>query len=113
MPAFGSVTSTQDVNKNTSSNPTPGSTVSIDATLGNLFKWTAGENETVNVTAGQLAGRDITLLISNDGILARTITLGTGFVGIGAIVGTVNKTVALRFQSDGTNFYELSRTLLL
>lgn len=110
MPAFGSILSTSDVNVNTSSAPTPGATINLDAAVGNLFKWTAGENETVNVTAGQQAGRVITLMITNDAVI-RTITLGTGIVSVGVIVGTALKTAVVVLQSDGTNFYELSRTL--
>lgn len=110
MPAFGAILSTQDLSKNASSSPTPGATVSIDATLGNLFKWTAGENESINITAGQQAGRVITLMVTNDA-LARTLTMGTGIVSLGVIVGTALKTAVVVLQSDGTNFYELSRTL--
>lgn len=93
-----------------SSSPTPGATMNLGASAGNLFKWTAGENETVNITSGQQAGRVITFMITNDAII-RTITMGTGIVSIGAIVGTALKTAVVVLQSDGTNFYELSRTL--
>lgn len=110
MAVLGTILSTQDMSKNVSSAPTPGAAVSIDATLGNLFKWTAGENETVNITAGQQAGRVITFMITNDAVI-RTITLGTGIVSLGTIVGTALKTAVVVLQSDGTNFYELSRTL--
>ncbi len=110
MAVLGAILSTQDMGKNTSSSPTPGATVSVDATLGNLFKWTAGENETVNITAGQQAGRVITLMITNDAVI-RTITLGTGIVSVGVVVGTALKTAVVVLQSDGTNFYKLSRTL--
>src|SRR5262249_32297075 len=101
MAAFGTITSTQDMAKNASSSPTPGATVSIDATLGNLFTWTAGEMETVNVTAGQQAGRMITFMITNDAT-PRTITLGTGISSTGVIVGTALKTAVAVFQSNGT-----------
>lgn len=110
MALLGAILSTQDMSKNASSSPTPGVTVSIDGTLGNLFKWTAGENETVNITDGQQAGRVITFMIANDA-LARTITMGTGIVSAGVIVGTALKTAVVVLQSDGTNYYELSRTL--
>lgn len=110
MTVLGSILSTADVSRNTSSNPTPGAAVALDASLANLFKWTAGENETVTISAGQQAGRVITLMIVNDAII-RTITLSTGVVSIGTIVGTALKTAVVVLQSDGTNFYELSRTL--
>lgn len=110
MATLGSIAANVDVDRNIVGTPAAGATVSIDATLGNIFKWTSGENETVNITAGQLAGRIITLMITNNA-LARTITLGTGFVSLGVIVGTALKTSMSVFQSDGTSFYELSRTL--
>lgn len=110
MPAFGTILTTSDVNVNASVSPTPGSTINLNAASGNIFKWTAGENETVNVTAGQQAGRVITLMIANDAVI-RTITLGTGIVSAGVIVGTALKTGVVVLQSDGTSYYELSRTL--
>ena len=110
MTALGTILSTADVDRNTSSSPTPGGTINLDASSAKLFKWTASENETVNITAGQQAGRVITLMIVNDA-LARTVTLGTGLVSTGVIIGTALKTSVAVFQSDGTNFYELSRTL--
>lgn len=110
MSTFGTILTTAEVRADSSTSPTPGATINIDASTANLFKWTAGENETVNITAGQKAGRVITFMITNDAII-RTITLGTGIVSLGAIVGTALKTGVVVLQSDGTNFYELSRTL--
>ena len=110
MAALGAILTTSEVGVQASAAPTPGATVSINASTANLFKWTAGENETVNITAGQQAGRIITIMIVNDA-LARTITFGTGIVSLGVIIGTALKTAVSVFQSDGTNFYELSRTL--
>lgn len=103
-------------NMNTSSGQiavTPSATISIDATLGNIAKWTAGENETVNSTGTQFMGQELTLIITNDGSLIRTITLGTGFKPSATVVGTVSKTAVLHFVSDGTSFWESARTLLL
>ena len=110
MSALGAINSTSEVRIDASVNPTPGATISIDASTANLFKWTSGETETVNITAGQKAGRVITFMITNDAII-RTITLGTGIISVGAIVGTALKTAVVVLQSDGINFYELSRTL--
>jgi cellulase/cellobiase CelA1 len=110
MSAFGAINSASEVSVAASSSPTPGATINIDASTANLFKWTAGETETVNITAGQKAGRVITLMVTNDAVI-RTITLGTGIVSAGTIVGTALKTAIVVLQSDGTNFYELSRTL--
>lgn len=110
MTAFGAINSTAEVSVAASASPTPGATINIDASTANLFKWTAGENETINITAGQKAGRVITLMITNDAII-RTLTLGTGIISVGTVVGTALKTAVVVLQSDNTNFYELSRTL--
>ena len=110
MSVFGTINTTSEVRVDASSSPTPGTTMNLDASVANLFKWTSGENETVNITAGQKAGRVITFRIVNDAII-RTITLETGIVSVGVIVGTALKTTMVVLQSDGTAFYELSRTL--
>lgn len=92
---------------------TPGATVTI--TFDNTFtqtivSWTAGETETVNLSGTQKAGMFLILMITNDA-LARTITLGTGMTSTGVIVGTALKTAIVVMLSNGTTFYELSRTL--
>lgn len=110
MARLGAITSPTELDCNVMVNPTPGATVTIDCTTGNLFSWTAGENETVNISGTQKAGQIITFMIANDA-LARTITLGTGIVSSGIIVGTALKTAVAVFQSNGQSFYELSRTL--
>lgn len=110
MSVLGAVLSTAEISVQASASPTPGATVNLDASTANLFKWTAGESETVNITAGQKAGRVITLMITNDAVI-RVITLGTGIVSLGVITGTALKTAVVVLQSEGTNFYELSRTL--
>lgn len=110
MSVFGAINSASEVRVDSSTAPTPGAAVSIDASTASLFKWTAGENETINITAGQKAGRVITFMITNDAVI-RTLTLGTGIVSTGVVVGTALKTAVIVLQSDGTNYYELSRTL--
>lgn len=110
MARLGGIISSTDLDSNSMVAATPGAIVTIDCTTGNLFVWTAGENETVNITGTQKAGQKITFMITNDA-LARTITLGTGMVSLGVIVGTALKTAVAVFQSNGTSFYELSRTL--
>lgn len=93
--------------------PTPSATVSVAIPIDArdvVAKWTAGENETINLTGTQKTGQSLTLLIGNDA-LARTLTLGTGLVSLGVVVGTALKTAVLSFRSDGTSFYEVSRTL--
>lgn len=94
---------------------TPGATVTLTHhQFTNVYaKWTAGEAETVNASGTQKAGQRMNLLILNDATLGRTITFGTGFKPSATVVGTISKVASISFLSDGTNWYELSRTLLL
>lgn len=111
---WGAVLSTADVNVNSQQiSATPGATVTLDITTGTFAKWTAGEAETVNASGTQFAGQNLTCIIVNDGTLGRVITFGTGFKSIGVLTGTISKVGVIKFISDGTNFYELARTLLL
>lgn len=82
---------------------TAGATVSLDVDAAQVYEWTAGENETINLTGTFTAGKTIALLITNDGT-ARTITFGTGFRTYPAQVGIVNKQMLVNFESDGTAF---------
>lgn len=94
------------------SSPTPGATVTLTLVDGvELYKWTAGEAETVNCSGTQKIGQTITCQILDSG--GRTITFGTGFKASDTIAGTNGKTATITFRSDGTNFYELSRTLAI
>lgn len=90
--------------------PTPGATVAITISTGaKTFKWTAGEDETVNISGTQLAGQEITCQILDSG--TRTITFGTGFKAAATVVGVNGKTATVTFRSDGTNFYEIGRAV--
>lgn len=94
-------------------NPTPGATVSIAIPIDVrdiLCSWTASENEIINLSGTQKNGQYLVLKITNDA-LARTITMGTGLVSTGVMVGTALKIAQAIFRSDGSNFIELSRTL--
>lgn len=114
MAKLGAILSTSDIGVPGSLvSPTPGATVTITVTAGAVFKWTSGENETVNASGTQIAGQMVTLIITNDATLARTITLGTGFASAGVLIGTTLKTAVLNFVSDGTTLWEMSRTAAL
>lgn len=93
-------------------NPTPGSTVTLTidpAVPHHQFAWTAGENETVNVSGTPRDGQTMTLLISNDATLARVITLGTGISGNGTIIGVASKKSIAHLEANGGTFFERSR----
>lgn len=90
--------------------PTPGTTVAIDLTVdAKVYKWTASQDETVNISGTQLAGQEITCQILDSG--TRTITFGTGFKAAATVVGVNGKTATVTFRSDGTNFYEVGRAV--
>jgi hypothetical protein len=102
------------VRNSTSTVITPGATPSLDASLGDIFTLTPGEDETIAVT-NQAAGQEIVLVIHTSGTTSRTITFGSGFKPSGTLAtGTVDsKYFVLKFFSDGTNAYELTRTAAL
>lgn len=115
MAKFGSIMSSSNMPNGAASaiSATPGSTVTLDVTTGNHAVWTAGENETVNASGAQFASQELTCIITNDATLPRTITFGTGFKPSATVVGTVSKVAVIKFVSNGTDFYELARTLAL
>lgn len=90
---------------------TPGATVAIDATLGDFFTLTPGEDETLNVTGG-IQGQRLFLEVITSGTTSRTLTFGTNFKSTGTLATgtTTAKTFIVAFLHDGTNFVETSRT---
>lgn len=92
---------------------TPGATPAIEVVNGvdGFATWIAGEAETISISGAHLAGDMLTLLIANDGTLGRNITFGTGFVSSGIVLGVISKKSCVDFVSDGTKFYEKSRTV--
>jgi len=94
---------------------TPGTTISIpiDAKVRHhQVSWTAAQNCTVNLTGDTPAdGQTLTLLVTNDGILPRIITLGTGLSGNGVITGIVSKKSLIIFEANSGVFYERTRNV--
>lgn len=70
---------------------------------------------TINASAGGSPGQVIYVLIQDASGAGRTITFGTHFLtpGGATIVGSPATYSLIAFISDGTQFYEISRTLLL
>lgn len=94
--------------------PTPGATVTITINTEmarHQAAWTAGEAETVNISGTPKDGMVLTLIITNDGVLGRIITLGTGFSGNGTIIGVASKKSTAYFEASGGVFYELGRVV--
>jgi hypothetical protein len=91
-------------------------TITLDVQKGNVHKTTtvnATGNATINASTAGQAGQHMWVLIANDATSGKTITFGTNFLTTGTIVGTVSKSATIHFISDGTAFYEVSRTLVL
>lgn len=93
---------------------TAGATVSFaPASSVSCYTLTPGEAETINaVTAGAVAGRTYTLVVTTSGTSSYTLTFSTNFKVTGTLAtGTVSaKVFVITFIFDGTNFNEVSRT---
>ena len=87
-------------------------TVTIDLSVQHtIARWTAAQNVTVNISGTPVDGQELTLLVTNDGLLGRVLTLGTGLLGNGTALGIVSKKSVLTFVADGGTFLERGRTL--
>lgn len=86
-------------------------TVSLDPTLGDVFKLTPTGDVTLNAASAP-AGARITLVVITSGTTSRNITPNTNFKSTGALAtGTVTaKTFTINFIGDGSNLIETSRT---
>lgn len=114
MTTFGQINITNEVKDVATQTPTPAATINLTISAGkNTFvNWTASQNETVNISMGTPnTGDELTLLITNDGILPRVITFGTLLTSIGIVTGVLSKTSTVKFVSNGVNFFEVSRTV--
>ncbi len=92
------------------------SPTSVNVVLGNVYTVTtvnATGSVTFNASAGGASGQSMTIIITNDATSAKTITFGSNFVANGTLTPSgVNKVATIQFISNGTNFYEVSRTIL-
>lgn len=77
-------------------------------------KVTPTQNDTYTTTV-PAAGNIATLLILTSGTSSYTITFGSGFKTTGTLATGVTsaRIFVLQFISDGTNLYELSRTVAM
>jgi hypothetical protein len=94
--------------------PTPGATVTvtIDPTVKHTIAvWTSGEAETINISGTPQDGSILTMIISNDAVLARILTPNTGLSGLGIATGIASKKSTISYVAYGGTFYETSRTI--
>lgn len=96
--------------------PTPGITVTltIDTTIQHtVARWTAAQATTINISGTPVDGQELTVIITNDGVLARLLTFGTGFSSTGTLLGTLSKKGVVSFVADAGAFIERSRALAI
>lgn len=113
MPNLGTILSTSNVKPRVTISVTPGATpaVAVTSNSDGFAAWTAGEAEALAISGAHTAGDYLTMLITNDAVLPRVITFGTGFVSSGIVTGVASKTSCVEFVSNGTNFIEASRVV--
>jgi hypothetical protein len=87
--------------------------MTIDVTGGDVHKIrtipNAG-NATLGAATAGLAGQHMWIIIANDNASAKTITFGANLLSTGPLAGTTGKSATIHFVSDGTAWYEVSRT---
>lgn len=94
--------------------PTPSATVTltIDTTTKHVLAvWTAGEAETINISGTPQDGTMLTTLVTNDGVLGRTLTFNTGLSSSAVAIGVVSKRSTVTFVASGGTFYEIARSI--
>ena len=93
---------------------TAGTTVAVDFSAANVYTLTPLQNETLNASGG-IAGGYYSIIITTSGTTSRTLTFGTNFKTTATLAtGTVTaKVFVITFVSNGTTFYEVSRTIAM
>jgi hypothetical protein len=87
--------------------------ITLDVTAGDLHKTTTSNSvgdATINAATRGLPGQHMWIIVQNDEISGKTVTFGDNFRSAGALQGVAGKAATLHFVSDGTSWYEVSRT---
>jgi hypothetical protein len=87
--------------------------MTLDVTAGDVHKIRTapnGGNATLSAATAGLAGQHMWIIIANDNISAKTITFGANLLSAGPLAGASGKSSTIHFVSDGTAWYEVSRT---
>lgn len=110
--AFSTVLSTTNVRSVSSVAVTPAATITYTIpNADDLYSaWTAGQDETINLSGTQFVQQVVVFVITNDAT-PRAITFGTGFRVTAKITGLANKISTITFISDGTNMIETARAV--
>ena len=90
-----------------------GASSAIDTTKGDYQTCTTTTAHTLTAANVGVIGDNLTLLITNDATTGRVITFGTGFQSTGTLTGTISKKAQVTFRSNGTYWYEVSRSLAM
>lgn len=96
----------------TTHSPTGSGSVTIDPSLGSVWKITPTADITALLAAAAPIGKFVTIIITTSGTVSFTITPSSGFKTAGPLVtGTVSgKTFVWFFVGDGSFLTEISRT---
>lgn len=88
--------------------------MTLDVTSGDVHKIRTaptGGNSTLSAATGGLPGQHMWIIISNDNTSAKTVTFGANLLSAGPLAGAAGKSATIHFVSDGTAWYEVSRTV--
>lgn len=94
--------------------PTAGTTVTliIDPTAKEILaSETAAQDQNIVISGTPQDGTRLTIIITNDGVLPRTITSSTGLSALSAVVGVVSKKSTISFIALNGTFIETSRAV--
>lgn len=91
---------------------TPAATISLDPSLGVIFKDQPNEDQTINATSVGKPGEVIVIQIDTINTTTRTLTFGTNFRSTGTLAtgATSARRFNVTFISDGLGWSEIART---
>lgn len=93
----------------------PGTTVTLTPTLGDLFTLTPAQSCTINAASVNTSHQRIVIEVLTSGTTTYTVTFGTHFRSTGTLAtgSTTAKKFLVVFDGDGTEYVETSRTAAL
>jgi hypothetical protein len=88
--------------------------MTLDVTAGDVHKIRtapSGGNASLGAATAGLPGQHMWIIIANDNVSPKTITFGANLLSAGPLTGVTSKSATIHFVSDGTAWYEVSRTV--